>query len=183
MRFEMIVPPLAQTAATGYLVGGAKTISGKRWQVDFYASGEIRVLRDGAVSTIRTADLPARVLALITTVRNQAAVPMQRRAFYASIPDTWIATSAFGDWAPFVPAGKVGVCTRTADALHRIELGSAESFPEKWFLVEAREYTAAGQHGHGFEIDPTRHREIAEPSPAERFGPPAAADSHLPASG
>jgi hypothetical protein len=70
------------------------------------------------------------------------------RNFIADNENNFVVRSAWGSWATWVPAGKVGVV--------------AERYEEpKWFLVDEALYAKRGRHG--FVIDQTRDQEIARP--------------------
>jgi hypothetical protein len=74
-----------------------------------------------------------------------------RQAFERETHDRFVVSSAWGDWAAFVPQGKVGVVARrrSDDA-------------EAWFLIDAELYRQ--KQTHGFVIDLHRDRRIAKPS-------------------
>lgn len=60
----------------------------------------------------------------------------------------FVVSSAWGDWAHWVPKGKVGVVAKCQHV-------------EKWFLVDHDRYQKRGRHGH--VIDATIDTEIAKP--------------------
>jgi hypothetical protein len=89
-----------------------------------------------------------------STVRDEA-------AFYAEHAQSWIATSAWGDWAAWVPDGSVGVLALIGG--RRAEAGLVAPGPrERWFLVPKAEYSA--RTGFGFIIDEARHVEVERPA-------------------
>ncbi len=65
--------------------------------------------------------------------------------------DKFVVTAAWGEWADWVPAGKVGVC-----AVNR-----SQSQVIKYFLVDAKRYGKRSRFGH--IIDPTIDTEIKKP--------------------
>ncbi|MEY9247594.1 DUF7007 domain-containing protein [Bradyrhizobium elkanii] len=72
------------------------------------------------------------------------------KLFQVETREKFVVASASGDWANWVPKGKVGVFARR-------ECDKAE----KWFLVDAKLYAVRGRHG--FVIDTTRDTEITKP--------------------
>ncbi|WLA44038.1 hypothetical protein QNJ95_22445 [Bradyrhizobium elkanii] len=62
--------------------------------------------------------------------------------------DKFVVNAAWGDWAHWVPKGKVGVVAKCQHV-------------EKWFLVDHDRYQKRGRHGH--VIDATIDTEIAKP--------------------
>jgi hypothetical protein len=62
--------------------------------------------------------------------------------------NSFVVTAAWGDWAHWVPKGKVGVVAKC-------------KHDEKWFLVDHDLYQKRGRNGH--VIDPTRDTEITKP--------------------
>ena len=77
-------------------------------------------------------------------------------AFWARHANSWVATSAFGSWAHWVPDGMVGVFARKGNPQ------SAEHLAAEFrcFLIPGAEYRAPR-----FVVDPDRHEEV--PVPAE----------------
>ena len=72
-----------------------------------------------------------------------------RLAFLAENADKWVVTTAWGDWAEWVPAGMVGVCAyRGGNPAGRIG-------EPAYFLVPKEEYRTQGQSN--FIIDEERH--------------------------
>ncbi|SDK43538.1 DUF7007 domain-containing protein [Bradyrhizobium ottawaense] len=74
------------------------------------------------------------------------------RIFIEETKDKFVLRSAWGDWASWVPKGKVGVCARRAS-----------DGAEKWFLI-GETYTERRAKGmHGIVIDPSVDTEIEKP--------------------
>lgn len=79
--------------------------------------------------------------------------------FYAENAGRWIVTGAYGDWAHWVPDGKVGVGALIGG--HRAPSHFSPAPVTKWFLIDKAEYQARGPFG--FVIDEARHCEIMPP--------------------
>lgn len=80
-----------------------------------------------------------------------------RTVFYRDNPEAWVTSSAWGDWAAWVPDGMVGVVARQGKP------GSANyNLSERYFLVTEGEYRATTPVV-GFVLDLDRHQEIARP--------------------
>jgi hypothetical protein len=72
------------------------------------------------------------------------------RVWQETVVNDFVVSAAWGDWAHWVPKGKVGVVAlRRSDTV------------EKWFLVDAELY--AKRTGFGFVIDRNRDTEITKP--------------------
>lgn len=72
------------------------------------------------------------------------------QVFHAENANNFVVSAAWGDWAHWVPEGKVGVVARRAI-----------DHVEKWFLVDGSLYQK--RTGFGFVIDFTRDTEITKP--------------------
>ena len=70
------------------------------------------------------------------------------KLFWIENRDKFVLNAAWGDWAHWVPKGKVGVVAKCQHV-------------EKWFLVDHDRYQKRGRHGH--VIDATIDTEIAKP--------------------
>lgn len=46
-NFTLIQPPLAETAVTGFVAAGERTVGGAHWRAEAYAGEPIRLVRDG----------------------------------------------------------------------------------------------------------------------------------------
>jgi hypothetical protein len=68
----------------------------------------------------------------------------------ATVENDFVVSAAWGDWAHWVPKGKVGVVARRAS-----------DNVEKWFLVDCGLYEK--RTGFGFVVDLTRDTEITKP--------------------
>ena len=105
---------------------------------------------DGHTVTVRNPDKGQRI------DLTEESVDRLRAIFAAAVSaQNYVTTSAFGDWAKFVPKGMVGVCARVGG--HEGPAGAIE----KWFLIPAAEYRA--NRAESFVIDLEKHQEIAEP--------------------
>jgi hypothetical protein len=69
--------------------------------------------------------------------------------FLAECANKWVTTTAWGDWADWVPTGMVGVCAyRGGNPAGRVG-------DESYWLVPSDEYSK--RHRLGFVIDESRH--------------------------
>jgi hypothetical protein len=64
--------------------------------------------------------------------------------------DKFVVSAAWGDWAPWVPKGKVGVVARRS-----------KDQSERWFTLDHDRYAKRGRFGH--VIDPAHDTEITKP--------------------
>lgn len=71
------------------------------------------------------------------------------QVFRETTIDSFVAAAAWGDWAHWVPSGKVGVVARRE-----------RDKEERWFLVDEALYKA---RKFGFVIEPTRDTEVTKP--------------------
>ena len=78
---------------------------------------------------------------------------LQHEKFEVDSVGRFVARSAFGSWAPWVPAGMVGVYAERTDG-SEIEQG--------YFLVPKTDYKKRTSTG-GFVIDETRHERVEHP--------------------
>ena len=72
------------------------------------------------------------------------------QVFQVENATNFVVSAAWGDWAHWVPKGKVGVVARRAS-----------DHVEKWFLVDGQLYSKRA--GFGFVIDFNRDTEITKP--------------------
>lgn len=88
------------------------------------------------------------------TLQPGESINRDRENFLRENNDRFIVASAWGDWAAFVPDGKVGVVARRAS-----------DDAEAWFLVDPTEYREKRNVPAqvGFLIDETRHQRITKP--------------------
>lgn len=65
MKYQIIIPPLYETAITGFICGGEKKIGKALWRVDVYrGESSPRIYKDG-VQIASKEGLPAKVQSLI----------------------------------------------------------------------------------------------------------------------
>ncbi|MCW2077949.1 UNVERIFIED_ORG: hypothetical protein M2193_000124 [Bradyrhizobium japonicum] len=83
----------------------------------------------------------------VTLEKGQSLI-RDEKLFEIENKDKFVVTSAWGDWAHWVPKDKVGVCAKCQHV-------------EKWFLIDARLYATRGRGG--FVIDAIRDTEITKP--------------------
>ena len=87
---------------------------------------------------------------------------LRERKHYAESADKWVAICAFGDWAGFVPEGKVGVSATLGGCRPGVkgQVCYVEK-PERWFLVDAERYRQRNEFG--YIVDPALDCEIVAP--------------------
>lgn len=94
---------------------------------------------------------------------------LRRRELYSAAIGRFVVTSAFGDWADWVPEGKVGIVAREAISITREghhEYGSIE----RWGLVDAALYDNRAIVNLWDDLNPTP---CDEPGPQREFPKPA----------
>lgn len=110
--------------------------------------------RADAFSTLRNWNPDAFEKFYKTTLKPGESYLKDKKLFDAAHVNDWVTVAAFGDWKEGVPKGMVGVVAIRGGKRQP----SLDPTIERWFLVDATEYSQA--HPHGFVIDEKRHQEI-----------------------
>ena len=73
MNFNLIIPPAAETAVTGYLMGAARQIGKSAWRLEIYRGEAFpRVYRNGEAQT-SIANCPRAVIKFWTAFKSSDA--------------------------------------------------------------------------------------------------------------
>ncbi|WP_439357892.1 DUF7007 domain-containing protein [Bradyrhizobium sp. DASA03007] len=110
-----------------------------------------RIECEVAIETLRNWHPSAYESFTGTILEKGMSIVRDQQIFDLENENNYVGAAAWGDWASWVPKGKVGVLARRA---------SDKS--EKWFIVDGELYSKR-KAGFGFVIDMTRDTEIPNP--------------------